>query len=700
MTRRETERCHRRTGVWRQASVNTLPADNGTIGVLTPGPLTAQLSGRSTPNLATKEGGPRHRYSCRCSEITRCQPRWHRGRLGNTPDGCGHGHGDAGSRSRAFLPDDGAGQPPLDRPRGRRDPSGTGPQRGCRGVHGRRLRSSQGHARRSCTARTGRGPPMSPAGSPSRSGRAVRSSPWCPRCAVRIATAASTRSSSSSRCSPRSRNGASKRPSRATFRGSFARRPGTRSPAHRAPSTSASRTTSSRRSCRATPVRRRSTRSSRSRTAGPRRVQPTPRRSSACSPRRAGRSSSPVGASTSPARTRRCVSSRSVCRIPVATSNSGKGSIAETHDLALGSTGRYSRNYANAALRDADVILAVGTALGGMVTDSYKLVTPGTRVIHVSIDAGRHRHELPDRDRPRRRRPNIPGGGPRRGDPARGAALAGSRRPRHDARGRTSRLARAPPRACCPERPGRFTDAARGDHGDARSAARRRRRPRRRHRLLIGMGWRLVRDQAGRAGTSSGRMARSGWAFPAALGAQLAVPDRQVVCITGDGGFGYHIGDIETAIRHELPVIVVILNNQTLAFEEHVQTMLYGKVVPEVNEFVDINYGSDRPRLRRERLPRRERRGLRTRARHGAQAQRTDDHRRGHRSRVDRAGHPLRPRPHPRAMTITAARVDGPGQPEADPTCPRRAGHRDGPRASRSATRTGAAGVRTTSSAR
>ena len=73
--------------------------------------------------------------------------------------------------------------------------------------------------------------------------------------------------------------------------------------------------------------------------------------------------------------------------IPVATSNSGKGSIAETHDLALGSTGRYSRNYANAALRDADVILAVGTALGGMVTDSYKLVTPGTRVIHVSIDA-------------------------------------------------------------------------------------------------------------------------------------------------------------------------------------------------------------------------------------------------------------------------------------------------------------------------
>ena len=62
--------------------------------------------------------------------------------------------------------------------------------------------------------------------------------------------------------------------------------------------------------------------------------------------------------------------------MPVATSNSGKGSIAETHDLAIGSVGRYSRKYANAALRDADLILAVGTGLGGMVTDSYQLISP------------------------------------------------------------------------------------------------------------------------------------------------------------------------------------------------------------------------------------------------------------------------------------------------------------------------------------
>ena len=92
-----------------------------------------------------------------------------------------------------------------------------------------------------------------------------------------------------------------------------------------------------------------------------------------------------------------------------------------------------------------------------------------------------------------------------------------------------------------------------------------------------------------------------GWAFPASLGAQLAAPDKQVICVTGDGGFGYHIGDIETALRLELPVIVVILNNQTLAFEEHVQTLLYGHVVPEVNDVPRRGLRPGRPVVRRPR---------------------------------------------------------------------------------------------------
>ena len=277
--------------------------------------------------------------------------------------------------------------------------------------------------------------------------------------------------------------------------------------------------------------------------------------------------------------------------IPVATSNSGKGSIAETHDLALGSVGRYSRNYANAALRDADVILAVGTALGGMVTDSYRLISQGTRIIHVSID------------------PDVIG----MNFPTELGLVADARtflEAVYDACVRLealpstaameSSLNLASERAAWRERRAGLAAQNGLDGGPMRPEA-----------IMAMLDARLADDavlvaDTGYSSAWAGALAEVkqagrhfmradgslGWAFPAALGAQLAAPDRQVVCITGDGGFGYHIGDIETAIRQQLPVIVVILNNQTLAFEEHVQDLLYGKVVPSVNEFVDVNYGA------------------------------------------------------------------------------------------------------------
>jgi acetolactate synthase-1/2/3 large subunit len=83
-----------------------------------------------------------------------------------------------------------------------------------------------------------------------------------------------------------------------------------------------------------------------------------------------------------------------------------------------------------------------------------------------------------------------------------------------------------------------------------------------------------------------------GWAFAGAMGAQLAEPERPVIAVIGDGGFGYHVGDLETALRLKLPVVTVILNNRTLAFEAHVQTLLYDHLVPEVDDFLDVDYAA------------------------------------------------------------------------------------------------------------
>jgi len=63
----------------------------------------------------------------------------------------------------------------------------------------------------------------------------------------------------------------------------------------------------------------------------------------------------------------------------------------------------------------------------------------------------------------------------------------------------------------------------------------------------------------------SGYLGTMGFGLPAALAAQLVYPDRQVVCITGDGGFSMVMADFLTAVKYELPVKLFLMNNHQLA---------------------------------------------------------------------------------------------------------------------------------------
>ena len=55
-----------------------------------------------------------------------------------------------------------------------------------------------------------------------------------------------------------------------------------------------------------------------------------------------------------------------------------------------------------------------------------------------------------------------------------------------------------------------------------------------------------------------------GWAFPAAIGAKCALPQRPVICFSGDGAFWYHLSELETAVRWKIPTVTVINNNSVL----------------------------------------------------------------------------------------------------------------------------------------
>jgi 3D-(3,5/4)-trihydroxycyclohexane-1,2-dione acylhydrolase (decyclizing) len=81
-------------------------------------------------------------------------------------------------------------------------------------------------------------------------------------------------------------------------------------------------------------------------------------------------------------------------RIPVAETQAGKGSVAHDHPMNLGSIGVTGSSAANAAAAQADVILAVGTRLGDFATGSWSLfANPGRRIIALNVqafDAGKH----------------------------------------------------------------------------------------------------------------------------------------------------------------------------------------------------------------------------------------------------------------------------------------------------------------------
>ena len=275
--------------------------------------------------------------------------------------------------------------------------------------------------------------------------------------------------------------------------------------------------------------------------------------------------------------------------IPIVTSLAGKGSIAETHELAVGAVGRYSRDYANAALRGADVVLAIGTGLGGMATDGYKLIAPTADLIHVTVDSSSIGQNFPTRlglavdaqtflcalldacDRMEVSRPER-------------SEYLGNLASAHEGwRDRRTALAGIDGTNGSPMHPAAVMSVV--DEKIAEDA------------IVVGdtgyaAAWAGALIDLRAAGRHFLRADGSlGWAFSGALGAQLAAPEKQVICVIGDGGWGYHVGELETALRLELPVVAVVLNNGTLAFEAHVQSLYYNELVNEVNDFCDVDYG-------------------------------------------------------------------------------------------------------------
>jgi acetolactate synthase-1/2/3 large subunit len=242
--------------------------------------------------------------------------------------------------------------------------------------------------------------------------------------------------------------------------------------------------------------------------------------------------------------------------IPVVTSLNGKDSIPGSHPLAMGVVGAYSRESANRIVGDADLVCFVGTQTGSMTTHSWQVPPLSTRAIQIDIEPenlGRNYHldaaVLADARTALSRMAELC-------DPRTAAVREGWRQLAAAVREEWYASYRDVLRAdAIPIRPERIcSDLSNGVPDDAVVVVDTG------HGGMWMGGMYDLRNPSQSYIRSAGHL---GWAFPAGLGAKCAAPARPVIVFTGDAGFWYHIGELETAVRWGLNTVTVVNNNRS-----------------------------------------------------------------------------------------------------------------------------------------
>jgi acetolactate synthase I/II/III large subunit len=81
-----------------------------------------------------------------------------------------------------------------------------------------------------------------------------------------------------------------------------------------------------------------------------------------------------------------------------------------------------------------------------------------------------------------------------------------------------------------------------------------------------------------------------GFGLGLALGAQTAYPNRRVLCLVGDGAIGFTIAEFDTMVRHNLPIVAVVMNNHSWAASQHFQEIVSGANRVIATELRDAKY--------------------------------------------------------------------------------------------------------------
>ena len=238
--------------------------------------------------------------------------------------------------------------------------------------------------------------------------------------------------------------------------------------------------------------------------------------------------------------------------IPIATSLNGKDLLNSNHPLSV--VGTYSRESANLSVKEADLVIFIGSETGSMTTHFWAVPTTKVRVIQIDIEPenlGRNYNLevgiLGDAKVILERMTTLADS---KNFPERTEWLSRITKLRSDWYYKYQPFMESDAKPIRPERLCREISNAAPKNAvfvvDTGHAG-----------MWMGGMFDLTHSEQTYI-RSAGHL---GWAFPASIGAKCALPNKPVICFTGDAGFWYHIAEIEVAVRWNINTIVIVNNN-------------------------------------------------------------------------------------------------------------------------------------------
>ncbi len=255
-------------------------------------------------------------------------------------------------------------------------------------------------------------------------------------------------------------------------------------------------------------------------------------------------------------------------KIPVTMTLMGLGAFPATNYLSLGMLGMHGTRYANYAVSECDLLIAVGARFDDRVTSKIDAFAPHAKIIHIDIDAAEIGKNV-DIDVP----------------------IVGQVREVLEAINAKLEKVEDDHNSEWLQAIERWKDEYPMRYGQSAD-----------NRLMpqhviekiydLTQGEAIITTEVGqnqmwtahyykfknpRTLLTSGGLGTMGYGFPAAIGAQIACPDKKVIDIAGDGSIQMNIQELAVAVENKLPVIICILNNHFLGMVRQWQGLFYEK---------------------------------------------------------------------------------------------------------------------------